>query len=122
MSKIKVSIIGGAGYGAAELLRHLLVRDAVEIHHISSKDYIGQSVSQVHRTLVGYDNLLLEHKFNTGAGNVKSKIKFKEDCRNDRTSEKSDRGAFSQEQFGAVVRRFEKNCQGFQHENRRNSK
>jgi len=60
MNKVKVSIIGGAGYGAAELLRHLLVRDEVEIHHISSKDYIGQSVSQVHRTLVGYDNLLLE--------------------------------------------------------------
>ncbi|PCJ49910.1 MAG: N-acetyl-gamma-glutamyl-phosphate reductase [Gammaproteobacteria bacterium] len=60
MNKIKVSIIGSAGYGAAELLRHLLVRDDVEIHHISSKDYIGQSVSQVHRTLNGYDALLLE--------------------------------------------------------------
>ena len=60
MSSVKVSIIGGAGYGAAELLRHLLVREEVEIHHISSKDYIGQSVSQVHRTLVGYDDLILE--------------------------------------------------------------
>ncbi len=60
MKKIKVSIIGGAGYGAAELLRHLLTRDEVEIHHISSKDYIGQTVSQVHRTLVGYDDIVLE--------------------------------------------------------------
>jgi len=60
VSKINVSIIGGAGYGAAELLRHLLVREDVEILHISSKDYIGQSVSDVHRTLVGYDNLLME--------------------------------------------------------------
>lgn len=60
MTTIKVSIIGGAGYGAAELLRHLLVRDDVEILHISSKDYIGQSVSEVHRTLVGYDQLLME--------------------------------------------------------------
>ena len=57
---IKVSIIGGAGYGSAELLRHLLVRDDVQIHRISSKDYIGQSVSQVHRTLVGYDDIILE--------------------------------------------------------------
>ena len=40
---IQVSIIGGAGYGAAELLRHLLVRDDVKIHRISSKDYVGQS-------------------------------------------------------------------------------
>ena len=60
MNKIKVSIIGGAGYGAAELLRHLLVRDDVEIQHISSKDYIGQSVSDVHRTLVGQQHLLME--------------------------------------------------------------
>ena len=60
MRTVKVSIIGGAGYGAAELLRHLLVRENVEIHHISSKDYIGQSISQVHRTLVGYENILLE--------------------------------------------------------------
>ena len=57
---IKVSIIGGAGYGSAELLRHLLVRDDVQIQRISSKDYIGQSVSQVHRTLVGYDDIILE--------------------------------------------------------------
>jgi len=57
---IKVSIIGGAGYGSAELLRNLLVRDDVEIHRISSKDYIGQSISQVHRTLVGYDDIILE--------------------------------------------------------------
>ncbi|MEE4245222.1 MAG: N-acetyl-gamma-glutamyl-phosphate reductase [Kangiellaceae bacterium] len=60
MSKIKVSIIGGAGYGSAEILRHLLVRDDVEILRISSKDYIGQPVSAVHRALVGYDDLILE--------------------------------------------------------------
>jgi N-acetyl-gamma-glutamyl-phosphate reductase len=57
---IKVAIIGGAGYGSAELLRHLLVRDDVKVQRISSKDYIGQSVSQVHRTLVGYDDIILE--------------------------------------------------------------
>ncbi len=60
MNKVKVSLIGGAGYGASEILRHLLVRDDVEINRISSKDFIGQSVSQVHRTLVGYDDLIIE--------------------------------------------------------------
>ncbi len=60
MSKVKVSIIGGAGYGSAEILRHLLVRDDVEILRISSKDYVGQPVSKVHRTLVGFDDLILE--------------------------------------------------------------
>lgn len=56
MSKTKVSIIGGAGYGAAELLRHLIVRDDVEISRISSKDYVGQTIGQVHRSLFGLKN------------------------------------------------------------------
>ena len=60
MSKVKVSLIGGAGYGASEILRHLLVRDDVEVLKISSKDFVGQSVSQVHRTLVGFDDLMIE--------------------------------------------------------------
>lgn len=60
MSKIKVSIIGGAGYGAAEILRHILVREDVELLRISSKDYVGDSVSQVHRNLPGYDHIKLQ--------------------------------------------------------------
>ncbi len=60
MQKTKVSIIGGAGYGAAEILRHVLIRDDVELLRISSKDYIGQSVSQVHRNLPGYDDVILQ--------------------------------------------------------------
>ncbi len=60
MNKTKVSIIGGAGYGAAEILRHMLVRDDVEVLRISSKDFIGQSVSQVHRNLPGYDELKMQ--------------------------------------------------------------
>lgn len=60
MSKTKVSIIGGAGYGAAEILRHLVVRDDVEICRISSKDYVGQPISRVHRSLTGFDDHILE--------------------------------------------------------------
>lgn len=60
MTTTKVSIIGGAGYGAAEILRHLLVRDDVEILRISSKDYVGQPISHVHRSLMGYDDHILE--------------------------------------------------------------
>lgn len=55
MSKTKVAIIGGAGYGAAELLRHLIVRDDVEVLRVSSKDYIGKTIGQVHRSLFGLD-------------------------------------------------------------------
>lgn len=60
MSKTKVSIIGGAGYGSAELLRHLLVRQDVEVCRISSKDYVGQPISRVHKNLTGFDHLVLE--------------------------------------------------------------
>jgi N-acetyl-gamma-glutamyl-phosphate reductase len=55
MEKIKVSIIGGAGYGAAEILRQLSDRSDVTIHKISSKDYIGKKIGEVHRSLWGSD-------------------------------------------------------------------
>jgi len=60
MNKTKISIIGGAGYGAAEILRHMLVRDDVQVLRVSSKDFIGQSVSQVHRNLPGYDDIKMQ--------------------------------------------------------------
>ncbi len=60
MSKTKVSIIGGAGYGAAELLRHLVARDDVELLRVSSKDFVGDRVDRVHRHLAGFCDLVLE--------------------------------------------------------------
>jgi N-acetyl-gamma-glutamyl-phosphate reductase len=54
MGKTKVSIIGGAGYGASELLRHLLVRDDVEVLTVASKDHVGKPIGDVHRTLLGF--------------------------------------------------------------------
>jgi N-acetyl-gamma-glutamyl-phosphate reductase common form len=59
MGMTRVSIIGGAGYGAAEILRHLLVRKDVEIVCVSSKDHVGKPLAAVHRTLAGYTNLKL---------------------------------------------------------------
>lgn len=56
----KVSLIGGAGYGAAEILRHLVARDDVEILRVASKDLVGQKVGEVHRTLEGFTDLVLE--------------------------------------------------------------
>ncbi len=58
-NKIKVSIIGGAGYGASELLRHLVVRDDVDILCVASKDHVGKPLGDVHRTLSGYTDLKL---------------------------------------------------------------
>ena len=56
----KVSIIGGAGYGAAELLRHLIVRKDVKILKVSSKDYIGHTAGSVHRSLYGLTDIRIE--------------------------------------------------------------
>lgn len=58
--KTKVAIIGGAGYGASELLRHLVVREDVEVLRVSSKDYVGERIDKVHRTLRGRTDLVLE--------------------------------------------------------------
>ena len=53
MNKTKVSIIGGSGYLAAELLRNLLSRDDVEILRVSSKDHIGKNIGEVNRSFWG---------------------------------------------------------------------
>lgn len=57
--RTRVSIIGGAGYGAAELLRHLLVRDDVEVLRVVSKDHVGKPLGDVHRALAGFTDLKL---------------------------------------------------------------
>ena len=59
-AKTKVSIIGGAGYGAGELLRNLVARDDVEICRIASKDHVGKTVGEVHRGLAGFCDVVLE--------------------------------------------------------------
>ena len=60
MAKIKVSIIGGAGYGAGEILRHLVTRENVELMRIASKDHVGKRVGEVHRGLAGFCDVVLE--------------------------------------------------------------
>ena len=59
-TKTKVAIIGGSGYLSAELFRNLLPRDDVEIVRVSSKDHIGQNIGQVHRSMYGLTDLVLE--------------------------------------------------------------
>lgn len=60
MNKTKVSIIGGSGYLAAELLRNLLSRDDVEILRVSSKDHIGKHIGEVNRAFWGRSDIVLE--------------------------------------------------------------
>lgn len=52
-----VSIIGGAGYTAGELLRLLLGHDAVQINCIYSRSQAGTPVSSIHKDLLGESEL-----------------------------------------------------------------
>jgi len=53
MNKIKVGIVGGAGYTGGETLRLLLNHPMVEIVYVHSNSQAGLSVSSTHTDLVG---------------------------------------------------------------------
>lgn len=48
---IRVSIIGGSGYGGGELLRLLLGHPQVELQQVTSRSHVGEYVYQVHPNL-----------------------------------------------------------------------
>lgn len=57
MDKIKVSIVGGSGYGGGELLRILLAHPNVDIHQITSRRYNKFPVTIPHPNLRGITGL-----------------------------------------------------------------
>src|SRR4030095_12107912 len=56
-NKIKIGIVGGAGYAGGELLRILVNHPHAEIDFVLSKRHSGQPVSHVHSDLLGDINL-----------------------------------------------------------------
>ena len=58
MTKIKVGVIGGAGYTAGELLRILLNHPNVEITFVNSSSNAGNPVTDIHSGLIGETNLV----------------------------------------------------------------
>lgn len=58
MSKIKVGVIGGAGYTAGELLRILIFHPSVEIVFVNSSSNAGNPVADVHSGLFGETELI----------------------------------------------------------------
>ncbi|MBD2770048.1 N-acetyl-gamma-glutamyl-phosphate reductase [Hymenobacter sp. BT664] len=56
--RIKVGIVGGAGYTAGELIRLLLHHEYAALGAIVSSSHAGESVAQVHDDLVGETSLL----------------------------------------------------------------
>src|SRR5271155_1184291 len=59
-SKVKVALIGGTGYGGAEILRRLLFHPQVEVTRVTAADNLGKRVSDVHLNLAGLTELTFE--------------------------------------------------------------
>ena len=61
MSKrFKAAVIGGSGYGGAEIIRRLLRHPEVELVRVASVDYIGEPIAAVHPNLEGQTDLRFE--------------------------------------------------------------
>jgi N-acetyl-gamma-glutamyl-phosphate/LysW-gamma-L-alpha-aminoadipyl-6-phosphate reductase len=60
MKRLKASILGGSGYGAAEIIRRLLVHPDVELVRVASIDFVGEPLSAAHPTLEGLTELCFE--------------------------------------------------------------
>jgi N-acetyl-gamma-glutamyl-phosphate reductase len=58
--RFKAAVIGGSGYGGAELVRRLLLHPDVELVRVASIDFIGEPLSTVHPNLEGQTDLKFE--------------------------------------------------------------
>jgi LysW-gamma-L-alpha-aminoadipyl-6-phosphate/LysW-L-glutamyl-5-phosphate reductase len=58
--RFKAAIIGGSGYGGAELARRLLMHPDVELVRVASIDHVGEPLGAVHPNLDGTTELVFE--------------------------------------------------------------
>jgi N-acetyl-gamma-glutamyl-phosphate reductase len=58
--RFKAAVIGGSGYGGAELIRRLLVHPEVQLVRVASVDHVGEPLGAVHPTLEGWTDLTFE--------------------------------------------------------------
>ncbi len=62
--KIRIGIIGGAGYTGGELIRLLLNHPNAEIVFVHSKSNAGNPLHKVHQDLFGETDLKFDHEIN----------------------------------------------------------
>lgn len=65
MKKIKVGIVGGAGYTGGELIRLLLLHPTAEISFVQSTSHTGSPLQAVHLDLTGETELLFSSHHHT---------------------------------------------------------
>lgn len=58
--RFRAAVIGGSGYGGAELIRRLLLHPHVELARVASIDFIGEPLGAVHPNLDGVTDLKFE--------------------------------------------------------------
>ncbi|MEO6772981.1 MAG: N-acetyl-gamma-glutamyl-phosphate reductase [Kofleriaceae bacterium] len=58
--RFKAAIIGGSGYGGAEMARRLLIHPDVELVRVASIDHVGEPLGAVHPNLDGVTELKFE--------------------------------------------------------------
>jgi N-acetyl-gamma-glutamyl-phosphate/LysW-gamma-L-alpha-aminoadipyl-6-phosphate reductase len=60
MKRYRAAVMGGSGYGGAEIIRRLLRHPDVELVRVASVDHIGQPLSDAHPTLERATSLTFE--------------------------------------------------------------
>ena len=56
----RAAVIGGSGYGAAEIIRRLLLHPDVELVRVASIDHVGEPLGAAHPPLTGATDLVFE--------------------------------------------------------------
>ena len=60
MKRFRAAVVGGSGYGGAEIIRRLLIHPEVELARVASIDHVGEPLGAVHLSLAGRTELRFE--------------------------------------------------------------
>jgi N-acetyl-gamma-glutamyl-phosphate/LysW-gamma-L-alpha-aminoadipyl-6-phosphate reductase len=58
--RLRAAVIGGSGYGGAEMIRRLLIHPEVKLIRVASVDHVGEPLSEAHPSLEGATELVFE--------------------------------------------------------------
>lgn len=61
MKRFKAVVVGGTGYGGAEMIRRLLIHPEVELSRVVAIDHVGEPLGAVHPPLTGRTGLRFEN-------------------------------------------------------------
>src|SRR5512136_756975 len=59
--RYRAAVVGGSGYGGAEMIRRLLIHPEVELVRVASVDFVGEPLSAAHPSLEGATGLFFEN-------------------------------------------------------------